>query len=42
MHYGMFQCNTVPPGYFVTYLADYHPAQSAHVFGRYGKYVYAG
>jgi L-ascorbate 6-phosphate lactonase len=42
MHYGMFQGNTVPPGYFVTYLADYHPEQSVHVFGRYGKYVYAG
>jgi L-ascorbate 6-phosphate lactonase len=42
MHYGMFQGNTVPPGYFVTYLADYHPTQSVHVFGRYGKYVYAG
>lgn len=42
MHYGMFQGNTVPPGYFVTYLADYHPQQNVHVFGRYGKYVYAG
>jgi L-ascorbate 6-phosphate lactonase len=40
MHYGMFQGNTVPPGYFVTYLADYHPAQSVYVFGRYGKYVF--
>jgi L-ascorbate metabolism protein UlaG (beta-lactamase superfamily) len=40
MHYGMFRGNTVPAGYFITYLADYHPAQAAHVMGRFGKYVY--
>jgi L-ascorbate metabolism protein UlaG (beta-lactamase superfamily) len=40
IHYGMFRGNTVPPGHFVSYLADYHPAQSVHVFGRFGKFVY--
>ena len=40
IHYGMFQGNTVPPGYFVTYLADYHPEQASHVMGRFGKYLY--
>lgn len=40
MHYGMFRGNTVPPGYFVTYLAEFHPEQSVHVMGRFGKYVY--
>jgi L-ascorbate 6-phosphate lactonase len=40
IHYGMFRGNTVPPGYFVTYLADYHPEQSCHVMGRFGKYLY--
>lgn len=40
MHYGMFRGNTVPPGYFVTYLADFHPQQSVHVTGRYAKYVH--
>jgi L-ascorbate 6-phosphate lactonase len=40
IHYGMFRGNTVPPGYFITYLADYHPEQSAHVMGRFGKYLH--
>jgi L-ascorbate 6-phosphate lactonase len=40
MHYGMFRGNTVPPGYVVTYLHDFHPEQSVHVMGRYGKFVY--
>lgn len=40
IHYGMFRGNTVPPGYFVTYLADYHPEQGVHVMGRFGKYLY--
>ncbi len=40
MHYGMFQDNTVPPGYFVTYLSDVHPGQSVHVMGRFSRYVY--
>jgi L-ascorbate metabolism protein UlaG (beta-lactamase superfamily) len=41
MHYGMFRRNTVPPGHFVSYLAEHHPAQASHVMGRFGKYVYA-
>lgn len=41
IHYGMFRGNTVPPGYFVTYLSDFHPEQSIHVMGRFGKYVYS-
>lgn len=40
MHYGMFHGNTVPPGHFVTYLSEFHPEQSSHVMGRFGKYVY--
>jgi L-ascorbate 6-phosphate lactonase len=40
MHYGMFRGNTVPPGYVVTYLHDFHPEQSVHVMGRFGKYLY--
>jgi L-ascorbate 6-phosphate lactonase len=40
IHYGMFRGNTVPPGHFVSYLHDFHPEQSAHVFGRFGKLVY--
>lgn len=40
MHYGMFRGNSVPPGYFITYLSDFHPEQSVHVMGRYGKYVH--
>lgn len=40
MHYGMFRGNSVPPGYFVTYLSEFHPEQSVQVMGRYGKYVY--
>ncbi len=40
IHYGMFRGNTVPPGHFVSYLAEFHPEQAVHVMGRYGKYVY--
>ena len=40
MHYGMFRGNTVPPGYVVTYVHDFHPAQSVHVMGQFGKYLY--
>ncbi len=40
MHYGMFRGNTVPPGYFVSYLSEFHPEQSCHVMGRFGKYVH--
>jgi L-ascorbate metabolism protein UlaG (beta-lactamase superfamily) len=40
IHYGMFRGNTVPPGHFVTQLHDFHPEQSIHVMGRFGKYVY--
>lgn len=40
MHYGMFRGNTVPPGYVVTYLHDFHPEQSVHVMGQFGKYLY--
>jgi L-ascorbate 6-phosphate lactonase len=40
MHYGMFRGNTVPPGYVVTYVHDFHPEQSVHVMGRFGKYLY--
>jgi L-ascorbate metabolism protein UlaG (beta-lactamase superfamily) len=41
MHYGMFRGNTVPPGYVVTYLHEFHPEQSVHVMGQFGKYMYA-
>jgi L-ascorbate 6-phosphate lactonase len=40
MHYGMFRGNTVPPGHFISHLAEFHPEQSAHVMGRFGKYVF--
>lgn len=40
MHYGMFRENTAPPGYFISYLADFHPEQSVHVMGRFRKFVY--
>jgi L-ascorbate metabolism protein UlaG (beta-lactamase superfamily) len=40
IHYGMFRGNTVPPGHFVSHLHDFHPEQSIHVMGRFGKYVY--
>jgi len=42
IHYGMFRGNTVPPGHFVSHLHDFHPEQTIHVMGRYGKYVYVG
>jgi L-ascorbate metabolism protein UlaG (beta-lactamase superfamily) len=41
IHYGMFRGNTVPPGHFVSHLHEFHPEQSIHVMGRFGKYVYA-
>jgi L-ascorbate metabolism protein UlaG (beta-lactamase superfamily) len=40
IHYGMFRGNTVPPGHLVSHLHDFHPEQSSHVMGRFGKYVY--
>lgn len=40
VHYGMFAGNTVPPGHFVSYLADFHPHQQSHILGRYGFYLY--
>ena len=40
MHYAMFRGNTVPPGHFVSYLGDFFPEQSAHIMGRYSKYVH--
>lgn len=40
IHYGMFAGNTVPPGHFISYLAEYHPHQQAHVLGRYGLFLY--
>lgn len=40
VHYGMFAGNTVPPGHFVSYLAERHPHQQAHILGRYGLYLY--
>lgn len=42
IHYAMFRGNTVPPGHLVSYLADFHPEQSVHVMGRFGKYLYLG
>ena len=40
VHYGMFAGNTVPPGHFISYLAEHHPHLQAHVLGRYGLYIY--
>lgn len=40
VHYGMFAGNTVPPGHFASYLAEFHPQQQSHLLGRYGLYVY--
>ncbi|TAK20640.1 MAG: MBL fold metallo-hydrolase [Chloroflexota bacterium] len=40
MHYGMFAANTVPPGHFVSYLAEQYPHVAAHVMGRFGRLVY--
>ena len=40
VHYGMFAGNTVPPGHFVSYLAEFHPQQQSHLLGRYGLYIY--
>ena len=40
VHYSMFAGNTVPPGYFASYLAEFHPHQQSHVLGRYGLYIY--
>ncbi len=40
MHYAMFRGNTVPPGHFISHLAEFFPEQSAHVMGRFGKYVF--
>jgi L-ascorbate metabolism protein UlaG (beta-lactamase superfamily) len=40
VHYGMFAGNSVPPGHFISYLAEFHPTQQAHVMGRYGRFIY--
>lgn len=40
VHYGMFAGNTVPPGHFVSYLAEFYPQQQCHLLGRYGLYLY--
>lgn len=40
VHYGMFAGNTVPPGHFVSYLAERAPGINAHIMGRYGAFVY--
>lgn len=40
VHYGMFAGNTVPPGHFVSYLAERAPEMQAHILGRYGLYLY--
>jgi L-ascorbate 6-phosphate lactonase len=40
VHYGMFAGNTVPPGHFVSYLAEFYPQQQAHILGRYRLFVY--
>lgn len=42
MHYAMFRGNTVPPGHFVSHLADFYPGQSCHVMGRFRRFVYLG
>lgn len=40
VHYGMFARNTVPPGHFVSYLAEFHPTQQVHVLGLRRCFVY--
>jgi L-ascorbate 6-phosphate lactonase len=40
VHYGMFAGNTVPPGHFISYLADRAPHIQSHVLGRYGLFIY--
>ena len=40
VHYGMFAGNTVPPGHFISYLAERAPQVQSHVLGRYGLYIY--
>lgn len=40
MHYAMFRGNTVPPGHFISHLSEFYPRQSAHVMGRFGRYVH--
>lgn len=40
VHYGMFAGNTVPPGHFVSYLAERAPEMQAHILGRYGLFIY--
>ena len=40
VHYGMFAGNTVPPGHFVSYLAERAPGINAHIMGRYSAFVY--
>jgi L-ascorbate 6-phosphate lactonase len=40
VHYGMFAGNTVPPGHFISYLAERAPHIQAHLLGRYGLYIF--
>jgi L-ascorbate metabolism protein UlaG (beta-lactamase superfamily) len=40
VHWGMFAGNTVPPGHFVSYLAERYPAIGAHLLARYGLFIY--
>ena len=40
VHYGMFAGNSVPPGHFVSYLAEFHPTRQTHIMGRYGVWLY--
>lgn len=40
VHYGMFAGNTVPPGYFATYLAQRAPQIAAHYLAQYRGFLY--
>lgn len=40
VHYGMFAANTVPPGHFVSYLAEHHPHMQAHVLGYSAPFIF--
>ena len=40
VHYGMFAGNTVPPGHFVSYLAEHYPGVQTHVLGRSCLFLY--
>ncbi len=40
VHYGMFAGNTVPPGHFVSHLAEHYPHIQAHILGRHACYLH--